>query len=247
MTLPSNACLDVFPGNTLSSYKINLPKTLYLKQDYEVALAEIHYPVSWRTFADINSYSFSIHDIPTNTFQPVYVPIAFYEDVPEFVKAINNTLKTFFEIEGVKNDSIVIDCNKLEQKVRVRTSPNYNIQFSPEACQVLGLEYTWYSNVSDWGRYIYNISRGFHALYVYCSVVEPQIVGDVYAPLLRTVAAEQKRGQYIIKAYGKPHYVRVNAKEINTIEINIKDDTGANVSFTFGKVICKLHFQQRSL
>ena len=247
MTLPSNACLDVFPKNTLSSYKINLPKALYLKHDYEVALAEIHYPVSWRTFADVNSYSFIVADNEKRTFHHDFVPNAFYENVPEFVRAINTALKNFLVKDGTESDSIVLDCNKLEQKVRVRTSSKYSIQFSKEACQVLGLDFLWYSGLSEWGNFIYNISRGFHALYVYCSVVEPQIVGDVYAPLLRTVAAEQKRGQYVIKAYGKPHYVRINTKEIHTIEINIKDDTGADVSFTFGKVICKLHFRQRSL
>lgn len=247
MTLPSNASLDVFPGNTQSSYKIVLPKTLYLKSEYEVALAEIHYPVAWRTFADINSYGFQIRDNRDMISTAIFVPRAHYESIPEFVKAINDALQTYFTIEGIAHDSVLIKCDRLEQKVRVKTDPNYSISFNVEASEALGLNYVWYSGPYKWGEFIYDITRGFNSLYVYCSLVAPQIVGNVYVPLLRSVAAEHKRGQHVIKAYGEPHYVPINSKEIHTVEINIKDDTGSDVSFTFGKVICKLHFRQRSL
>ena len=46
VTLPSNASLDVHPDNTLSNYTVQLPRTLYLKPGFEVALAEIQYPLS---------------------------------------------------------------------------------------------------------------------------------------------------------------------------------------------------------
>ena len=45
-----------------------------------------------------------------------------------------------------------------------------------------------------------------------------------------------------MKYYGEPHYVPVNTSKFDTIEINIKDDTGRNVSFKAGKVICKAAF-----
>ena len=93
-----------------------------------------------------------------------------------------------------------------------------------------------------------DISYGFNSLYIYCNVVQPQIVGDVYAPLLRTVAIPGVgRGHLIQKTYDQPHYVPVSTDELSTIEINIKDDTGTNVSFASGKVVCKLHFRQKAL
>ena len=50
-----------------------------------------------------------------------------------------------------------------------------------------------------------------------------------------------------MKYYNQPLYVPVNTSTFDTIEINIKDDTGQNVSFKAGKVICKLHFRQKAL
>ena len=247
ITLPSNACMDVYPKNTQSSFKINLPKTLYLKHAYEVALAEIHYPVSWRTFANLQAYSFSVQEEFTGTFRVISISIAYYKDVPEFIHAINVALQAYFTTMRFPNDAIKIQCREVEQKIRIQTKPQFSIKFSSEAADVLGIEYKSYNGPYEWGRFPYDISRGFHALYVYCNVVTPQIVGDVYAPLLRSVAIENKRGEHITKSYSDPHYAPINTNEIHSIELNIKDDTGADVPFTTGKVICKLHFRERPL
>ena len=86
-----------------------------------------------------------------------------------------------------------------------------------------------------------------HSLYVYCNVCEPQIVGDAYVPLLRNVAIKGAHGEYVTKTYSEPHYIPVNTDAVDMIEINIKDDTGYDVSFASGKVVCKLHFRNRAL
>ena len=41
---PSNASMDIFKENTLSSFTVNLPQPLVLKNEYDVGLAEIQYP-----------------------------------------------------------------------------------------------------------------------------------------------------------------------------------------------------------
>ena len=102
--------------------------------------------------------------------------------------------------------------------------------------QVLGFKDTNFtflgpvlSPVSD---YEADTDRGFYSLYVYCVLYlcEPQFVGDAYVPLLRIVDAKGKDKQIIAKTYNLP-------------EINLKTDTGQDVSFVTGKVICKLHFR----
>ena len=88
-----------------------------------------------------------------------------------------------------------------------------------------------------------DINRGLTALYVYCNLCKPQIVGDTLAPLLRIVDSKGKDGQNIVKFYGQPHFVPLRKKYIDVIQINISDDTGNIISFTLGKVICKLQFR----
>ena len=84
-------------------------------------------------------------------------------------------------------------------------------------------------------------------MYVYCNVVDSQIVGDTFAPLLRTVAVSDERGSVITSTFDRPHDVPVSTDEVGMLEKNIKDDTAQDVSFQFGKVIVKLHFRQISI
>ena len=46
----------------------------------------------------------------------------------------------------------------------------------------------------------------------------------------------------IHRLYTTPQYVPVSKKEFNTLEIDIRDDTGRPVPFEVGKVVATLHF-----
>ena len=243
--LPSNASMDIYPDNTLTSYKIRLPRTIYLKHNYEVALVEIQYPVSWETFAEDDSYTIRVKTGEGK--ETVRFPVAYYENISELVQSMNKALGDFFEAKGLPRHEVVLVEETVLQKLRIFIKPGYEVQFSKECCRVLGLrdEQWYFGNVP--APYRHDISHGFHSLYVYYNICDPQIVGDVYAPLLRSVAIKGNRGEHVTKTYGEPHYVPVNTKTLDTIEMNIRDDTGANVPFMSGRVICKLHFRLKSL
>ena len=83
------------------------------------------------------------------------------------------------------------------------------------------------------------------SLYVYCDVVEPRMVGDSQVPLLRIVPAEGDHGQLVTRIYENVHYVRLQRKSFQTIEINIRDRTGNIVPFEQGTLNVTLHFCQR--
>ena len=87
-------------------------------------------------------------------------------------------------------------------------------------------------------------NRGFNSLYVYCDAAEAIPVGDIKAPLLRVVDAAGNFGDTIHRLYMSPQYVPVSKKGFNTVEIDIRDDTGRPVPFEFGKVITTLHFRR---
>ena len=69
-------------------------------------------------------------------------------------------------------------------------------------------------------------------------------MGDIKAPLLRVVDAAGNFADTIHRLYTTPQYVPVSKKEFNTVEIDIRDDTGRPVLFVFGKVITTLHFRR---
>ena len=52
-----------------------------------------------------------------------------------------------------------------------------------------------------------DLEHGFHDLYVYCDIIQPQFVGDALVSLLRIVPVKGKDGQRISKSFVRPQYV----------------------------------------
>lgn len=74
-------------------------------------------------------------------------------------------------------------------------------------------------------------------------------MGNTYTPLLRTILVNENSenyGKYINQIFTKPHYVPVSVNTIDSLEINIRDDTGKPIQFEAGKVLVKLHFQPKN-
>ena len=81
-------------------------------------------------------------------------------------------------------------------------------------------------------------------IYLYCDVVEPQVVGDVNAQLLQTVPVEGTFGKTVIKTFINTQYVPIRTKSFGNVEILLRTDTGEPVPFERGKVVTTLHFRQ---
>jgi hypothetical protein len=90
----------------------------------------------------------------------------------------------------------------------------------------------------------YDINGGIHNLMVYSDVVDFSVVGDVKAQLLRVVEIPPSSafGESIVLTYEKPYFLPLATKEISSIEIDIKDDSGHQVDFQFGRVEVTLQF-----
>ena len=93
-----------------------------------------------------------------------------------------------------------------------------------------------------------DIEGGLHTIYVYCDVLECIPVGDTMAPLLRIVdvsgARNDEKQEMTHVQYDQPRYFPVQKKTFDTIEIDIRDDTGESIPFDAGKLIVTLHFRR---
>ncbi len=95
------------------------------------------------------------------------------------------------------------------------------------------------------GQHAVDLRGGFYSLYVYCDLVESQILGQQRVQLLQIVPTEGTHGDIISKTFYAPHYIPILKKEFQSVQISIKDDTNRLVPFEFGKCILKLHFHKR--
>lgn len=240
--------MDYYSNNKASTYQIRMPRTFYLRGKYEVALAEIQYPHTWTTMRDGLDYII-YYRRANGVVKELQVPIGYYRSMDKLITTINELLE-----DQTKIDENVASLKPIWLKYDVVTrhvypilKQDFEISFSTGIAEVFGfIPGKWYQKRSV-SEHKADVRHGFYTLFVYCSLCEPQVVGDYYVPLLRSVSIQGHDGDVVMKTYGEPHYVPVNTSKFDMIEINIKDDTGRNVSFQSGKVVCKLHFRQKAL
>jgi len=241
LTLPSNASSDIYPGNSAASFQIRLPRTMYLKNKYEIALAEIQYPHTWDTFSNDDDYKFQVRRGDERiTFD---VSPGYYKNIHDLVTELNKSVINVLADEAC----IVLKYHNVSRKIKIILRDGCAVSFKQGLADVLGFEpYKVYTESFE-SSYYSDIHRGFYTLYVYCNICEPQVVGNYCVPLLRAVHIAGEHGEFVNKTYTEPHYVPINTNKFDVIEIEIKNDIGENVSFKTGKVICKLHFRQKAL
>mgnify|MGYP003449266021 FL=1 len=97
---------------------------------------------------------------------------------------------------------------------------------------------TWYT-----GEEVCDIDRKVSSIFVYCDAIEHVQIGDVTAPLLRSISVGGKQGEIIRRIFDKPLYVPIRKKNFDAIEIDMRTDTGDPIPFESGKSSVTLHFR----
>lgn len=259
LTLPSNSILcnsSSCDTSSLNDYRIRLPHKIQLfNGTWEVGLSEIIYPHTWFniTGADDDWIVFQVASLSYGT--RVHLPHGFYATTNQMLTAINWALKEAIVAlkrqfpHKLKHIGISFEFDDMLQRVYMKVDGHFDVSsiyMADKLKYILGFDnfYTAPTALSM-ARYPVDLRGGFYALYIYCDLVDNQVVGDASVPLLRAVNIEGAHGEIICKVYDMPHYLPLTRKEFSAVEINIKDDSGRPVKFKYGKIIIKLHFRRR--
>jgi len=94
-------------------------------------------------------------------------------------------------------------------------------------------------------KFMPDLSGGISALYVYApGLIEPTIVGDCTAPLLRVVIVRGMADEVMEDTYVAIQYHRLLTKEISEIQVDICGANGKPMPFQYGNCILTLHFKK---
>jgi len=257
LTLPSNT----ESGSTASNFHVRLPNRIKLEGDWEVGLAEIIYPFSWYNLRNEHckiTAGISNSNMDWSRSIGGYIPSNFYEDVTHVIDAINKVIKTQVrKYQDIPGDVITFTFNEGYVILLLRYAYVDVVTLHPDVSKLLGFSTpTLYLRTVQ--KYeddlviiradnrAVHIKTEFQTLYIYCNIIEDQIVGNTLAPLLRIIDVQGGFKDIVHRTFDNPHYVPILQKDITNLEINIKTDSNDFVIFEFGKVVVKLHFRKRS-
>ena len=245
VTLPSNSSLSYYPDNTIANYRTKLPRPIHINSPYEVALTEIHYPLSWPQYSKEDAW---IRERYRNRNGHLQVPILVmstgrFDSLTELTEEITRRFKKLKEPEPHP----IISYNRITNRVLVQASYPTEIMFKGGLARMLGFKPNVYSQIGTISPLEAPLpadsQAGVYSMYVYSDVVQHQTVGDHYVPLMRVVQIEDAPKKFVTTVFTRPHYLRVSKNHLDTIEVAVKNDQNENIPFTYGKVIVVLHFR----
>ena len=178
-------------------------------------------------------------------FNILEIQAGYYSKVDDVIEALHQTLK---EHEPQALNSISFSYSKISGKVTVTLKNGAEVAFDDDIAAILGFETssdpdTKMLSSTTTSKYAANVSGGIYSLYVYCDIIQSQVVGDSQVPLLRIVPIDGQHGEVLTRSFQTPQYYPLSRKQFDTIEIDINDDTGSHPSFEYGKVLITLHFR----
>lgn len=242
VTLPSDSSMKYFPENKISHYITRLPTPIELTGEWEVALSEFFYPHTWHNITYKNNTLSA--KLKNGKMRTIVLDPGYYETIPDILTALT--------LEEDK-DAILFKYNPHIKRVRIIVEKGVTLYLEDGLAQVLGFDPGHISCEPGQDKWKYDslyridLNAQFKVMMLYTDIVEPQIVGDVSAPLLRIVNVTGQDGETVCQQFDRPHYLPVNRKIIDTIEIVIRTHTGELMPFEVGRSYVKLHFRQKFL
>jgi hypothetical protein len=241
INLPSNTH-TIHTPNSSSQFRVRLPHEVRLDGHWEVALVELQYPRSWNNISEEES---DISGLNNNQLmlgagsRRVTLTIwpGFYESADQLSEAIAEAKQvhaglkdTWLGYQRLRNKFFY---NSSDYKMIIPAKLQYMMGFDQQRIEETKL-----------AVYPPDIRGGMDSLFVYCDLVEPQIVGNSLQQLLRIVPIKGHHGDYISSVFVAPHYIRILCRSFSSVEIIIKTDANLLVPFEFGKCLVKLHFRK---
>ena len=259
LTLPSNSFMEYYPENTVANFKTRLANPISLEGDWDVALYEIQYKRLWYTinYEDTHiTYRYKLPPIasfiPEGPNKPrelaiLNIPQGYYNTIDEIVKTLDTIFEQFKSNSG-RDNAPTFGYNNRTKKIFINLHHGDRKSFKPKLAAILGITdnpsnpiYCKSEKVKWNADEIFDLDRSINSLYVFCDILEHIPVGDVVASLLRVIGVTGKQGDTIRKTYDKPMCVPVGMKNFDSIEIDIRTDTGESVPFQYGKSEVVLH------
>ena len=240
LVLPSNASMVTHLNNTLAQYITNLPRRISLSGAWECGLTEIHYPHDWYNVRNARLTVEHDGNVETDTY--------FEEGYYHSPKALATTLN------GDKPGRVKFAYEPVTQKFVALVKSETKFTLYGDLPDILGFGSGGSnSSLAPAARSMFvrahsivDLRRGFESLYVYSSIIEPRIVGDKIAPLLRIVPISGRHGEMVTARFDHVQYIPLLSREFGSVETEIRDDTGRPVPFERGKVTVTLHFRRCS-
>ncbi|KAL3107673.1 hypothetical protein niasHT_018806 [Heterodera trifolii] len=119
----------------------------------------------------------------------------------------------------------------------LNTDPRYvkKVEVSPQLAYILGFNNTEFMQSEIEAHFMPDMSGGVSSFHVYTpDLIEPMMIGDVTAPVLRIVTIRGNPDQVVEEQFFAIQYHKLLSKEVSEILIEIRTNSGSLMPFQYG-------------
>ena len=220
LMLLSNASMDVYPNDKIGSYYIKFPQTIDLNGKWEVGLYSITYSNTWYTLQNQQNHVYYSTDGRQTFWTSAIIDYGYYTSMAGLIEPISTAMH-----KDLGNTNITFYLSPRTHKVNVTLAKKHYIMLYGQLSKMLGYGEDIKIRKSSESPYMSDL-HDIASIFVYCNIVQLQIVGNMSIPLLRTIAVRGKLGNVITKMFNNIQYMPVQTKSFENIEILLRADTG---------------------
>ena len=274
LTLPSSSSYDYYGVQPPCKYRTRLSREICLDPSaWEVGLCELTYSQTWFNVVDVE---IRIWHAVKMKWALCKVPDGRYLSPSELTNACTKAMASKCRRAGIEPESLSMHTTlgkrprcvlSVAQDVVVELNSNAALLLGFGECKKFVACGSKPPHRVD-GEKVHDESTGtvvahgpralspfpvdttrlFNTLYVYSDLVEPQLVGDAFVPLVRAVVhrdGDRERTETVSRAFTNIHYLRLSRGHFQETLVNITNDAGRDLPFEGGRVTVKLHFRKR--
>jgi hypothetical protein len=253
ITLVSNAKLSMsfYPTNTVASFTTRLcvPVELDPCGQYEIALKEIQFPISFYNVSNDRDYNLNAYMDILCRVNPdaqcnitlLSLPKGYYNNINQILRQINST--------DFSSNYAQFSFNEITNRITMSRVGSIRLSLSHKMRSILGYDvcgdnYVPLGVAPNPVNLNANIPSQF---FIHCDVVEPHLVGDSVERLLQTVGIEDALlfGQLFVQRFENLEYVPLLKTSFQTIKIDIMTEDKRLAPFEFGPSLVKVHIRRK--
>lgn len=256
LTLPSNACGEIYKQNKPNHYWTQLNSPLRLEGRWEVALVDIMYPHNWFNYDVETKVVIDYNRGDYNYISNLTISPQDFESPTILCKRLNGWL----ELERKGGMPTHVDYDETSQRCQIKidhADVHTFLYFSNKAMEnPLGMDFTLEKVIEGQKYYGFEINKttanrkpsfnNHPIMFVYSKSVEDQLVGSGTCPLLAVLPTTGAAGDQVYWHCNPLTYLPVRGTQLDEIDIRLATETGDPFPIVgHVKVIARLQFRRR--
>ena len=257
--LPSNGSIKYFPNNTASNFRVKVPHLFDSKASHsivECALSQIIFPNSYRNVRDgLNGVLiYHMDENGSEKVQQYHVPPGYYGNIDQLLHAIKEAVPPLGEDVTKEKFKVGIGYDEMKQKTWIRVSLKFFVEFQLDIAKLLGFD----ANVKikrstkekrrQFSTYNAQVHGGSSTIFVYCDIIQHQLIAETSAPLLRILNwNHMTKKQNVSQTFSELFYIPIKSHDFDTIHIYLLDSMGYPISFEDEHTYATLEFREKDI